>query len=378
MALTPKPYNPLQRIFKAVFRGKPNILADVDVNRYHDILHRSIGDLWKIAGGDFSTIFTIDSLGYDSSGRLEYAFSWTAFTVVVQGCEFTVPAGSINGLTANDDYPSLRGYLAATKQLVTFADDPVLSGVNGSTLPSALPGADHEVYHSERLIWTVHPDPPALNPGEDLILPIASVVPMPGPAGKVARLYNLSLSAYSDRLKSILGDKFGVTNMIELNQVVLDLLYNYRGEPPGTVKMFMGNSSLHFDNTGLGLGAWASWARLNGQGGRIDARGRVPICYDGRPTNPGGGVWDAAYNTMGNLVGVKETTLVLANIPPHTHPIIASTSTSFGGFNAVPGVNPAGTESGGNTGSAGGSGGSALPFSNIPPAFVVDFVIRLF
>lgn len=129
----------------------------------------------------------------------------------------------------------------------------------------------------------------------------------------------------------------------------------------------------NFDGTGLGVNERLGWAVCNGANGTRDRRGRFPVGWDNRNTDPANGWWDILYNTMGQTGGEKEHTLTIAEMPAHNHGITASTEASFAGSGKVPGVNAGGTESGGNTDSR----GSGTPHENRPPFIVTLYIQKL-
>lgn len=104
----------------------------------------------------------------------------------------------------------------------------------------------------------------------------------------------------------------------------------------------------HYDPTGVGLAgteAWG-WALCNGQGGRADLRGRVTVGLD--PDR-------ADYDAVGDTGGVETVTLLVAQIPAHTHPLKMNVDTDGGsgqtltraGNAGASGVTPASDPAGG-------------------------------
>lgn len=96
--------------------------------------------------------------------------------------------------------------------------------------------------------------------------------------------------------------------------------YSYRRKmtPSGQVIMFVGDLS---NFTGAGTGRWAldGFALMDGRNGTFDMRGRMPIGYDERATDPGNGVWDPSYRNVGAAGGDKRVALTVAEMPVHRH-----------------------------------------------------------
>lgn len=88
--------------------------------------------------------------------------------------------------------------------------------------------------------------------------------------------------------------------------------------PLGDIRMRAALST-SFDGTGLGKWDLKGWALANGANGTLDLRSRFPVAYDGRISDPGGNLWDVAYNTPGTAGGEKAHTLTTAEIPAHRH-----------------------------------------------------------
>lgn len=88
--------------------------------------------------------------------------------------------------------------------------------------------------------------------------------------------------------------------------------------PAGDIRMRAALST-SFDGTGLGKWDLKGWALCNGANGTLDLRSRFPVAYDSRISDPGGNLWDVAYNTPGANGGEKEHTLTTAEMPSHRH-----------------------------------------------------------
>lgn len=391
--LNPKPFNRLQKIIRAIHKGKPNLLTNVDLNRHFDILRDSSDYLWKLMGTDFNAVFTNASI-YNplNSNSLVVDVTWQAFTVVIRAVQLSVPAGGFSFETAEQNYPALRIYLIAKKRVATFSTDPDISGVTAPTLPTALASSEHEVFYAERVDWSVYPNTPVLAPDEEIVCRLATVIPIQSADSYTPKLFKLSHSAYTDRLKQLLGDKFGDCNLAELNHYILEYFFNYATEPVGTWKGYHGSTTGNFDATGLGINKFAGWAFPNGANDTPDWRGRGPLMFDNRTINPGNGIWDPEINpqlnsTKGNLIGERKHTLTIAEMPKHGHQVKDGNSGSS--------TNPLTGGNAGDTGFSGmdfGSGwigsdtadsywlkatGGGQGHNNIQPSFVTGIILRV-
>lgn len=384
MALNPKPFNRADLINKAIHKGKPNLFAAPDINRHLDILKDSADMLWKLSGTVYNNPFTNLSVYNAGAGdRLDANFSWTGFTVIVRGMEFTIEPDAHIATYSATPFPALRIHLVATKTLVDFALDPVMSGVSGGTLPTPLPSSDHEVFSAPRLAITEYPNAPALGPGEEVICKIATIIPSKTATYQEAKLFALCNSFYTKMLTDIVGNKFGDDiSLVEMNEYVLNYFLNYLTEPIGVWKGFHGTISGNFDPTGLGINRFVGWAFMNGLNSTPDWRGRTPIMFDDRTVDPGNGIWDSAYNTFGNQVGEKAHALSIGEMPAHSHRVIqgntegnfyvndfggSSSQQSLKGDNASNSTIPIRTETIG--------GGTA--HENRQPSVVTGFILRI-
>lgn len=123
------------------------------------------------------------------------------------------------------------------------------------------------------------------------------------------------------------------------------------------------------------------WSICDGTNDTPDLRGRFVIGYDERTTDPGGGVWDSDYNTIGAIGGEKRHTLTGSELPTHQHNLAFDTIDDPGGtFEAI--IIPGATEGHseldpgirGVSGSKTGTGGQS--HENRPPYYVVAYIMK--
>lgn len=146
-----------------------------------------------------------------------------------------------------------------------------------------------------------------------------------------------------------------------------------------------------------------------------DLRGRFIVGYDDRTSDPANGYWDSNYNTPHMTGGQKTVTLNAGNLPPHQHTVsnsgtdggTVSISTAgdhnhtypmkddsdnqddnsgypetgnAGGSDMTGYTNNNGNHShgiSGNTGNGSSLGLNSAPVNNIPPYYVIVYLIKL-
>ncbi len=378
MPLDAKPYSAIERIYRAIFKTKPNFFTDSDLNRQFEINATVQRALNLAASANSNLLMTASGMSY-LGGNLTFTILWPSISVVFQGMQFDVSEGSISGTTVTPltgaSHAAIRVYLIATKKTVTFSDDPVISGVTGSTLTSPQPGAEHIVYSLPRFAWSRHTELPILGLDEEIICPMATIIPM-GPGVPVPKFYMLTLAAYTNKFVSLLGNYFNPSSALELNQYMLDYMLNYLKDPIGTWKGFHGDVTGKFDSTGLGLDAYIGWAFMNGNNGTQDFRGRSPIMFDERISDPFNAIWDPLYNTIGNVIGAKKHVLSTAEMPPHSHTVTLYKNPRGPNDNPDHTLTEVVTVNGTaiiNTSSA----GTGDPHNNLQPSFVTGMILRI-
>lgn len=169
-------------------------------------------------------------------------------------------------------------------------------------------------------------------------------------------------------------------------------VYARATSPEGDIRMRAVLSD-RLDNTGLGQWELLGWALCNGSNGTFDLRGRFPIGYDNRNSDPANGIWDVDYNTVGETGGEKAHTLVMGEMPKHTHTGSASATgaVTAGNYGVVKRSN-SGDATTTDTVDATGSGtepdvlnppfhlpaaGNDQPHENRPPYKVIVFIQRI-
>lgn len=80
-------------------------------------------------------------------------------------------------------------------------------------------------------------------------------------------------------------------------------------------------TSDRFAPGGLGKWEYLGFAMCNGSNGTYDLRGRFPVGYDNRATDPGGpgSVWRPEYFVPGTTGGKDEVALIISEMPAHNH-----------------------------------------------------------
>ncbi len=166
----------------------------------------------------------------------------------------------------------------------------------------------------------------------------------------------------------------------ELSGVYPNLIITASGDPKDTVKMFVGDTTFHFNATGLGVtAAWTGWAIANGQNGTKDLRGRVPMQMTNADSANHGYSNDvknvAAYNTVGNYGGEEKHLLTTDELPEFVLDIPTSDNGTANGSQQNPAWsdNENVAEGLSHTNAFGGD----EPHNNLQPYFVLCFVQKI-
>jgi hypothetical protein len=184
MPIAPKPFNISEKIRRRIFKPKPNIYSDVDINQETeaivDAVERIASRLGSVTENLSVTVNTLQltksggiyTLNYDISlgGNGQYYYGKTV--------RFDLPnasfASAMAGLAGANpgELPTVTIYLIAKVRTVTFAQDPVMSGID---VGFPLASSDTIQWYGERLAKSENGVLPTLSPDEVLIGKVLSV-----------------------------------------------------------------------------------------------------------------------------------------------------------------------------------------------------------
>jgi hypothetical protein len=165
-----KPYDALQKIKKAIFRGSPNLVTAPDYNRSLDIMASATSDVQrtsKLIGGGGIVSYTVENATQVASGEYsplagaEYLvlgnITISDILVSYNGAQFVIPQKVFSG-TQNLAVGVEVNFIVIAKEVLhtraTDAPDYLISGAKFSdgTIKDA---ADHIVYEEEQVIMTI-------------------------------------------------------------------------------------------------------------------------------------------------------------------------------------------------------------------------------
>jgi hypothetical protein len=367
MAINPKNFNPTQLIQKMLFRGRPNIMADVDLNRQGDLLRFNLDTDNNLIGATSPVVIT-GSASYDGSGNLTYNLTVPATTWTIRGCTFSTASTNIAGTLAGA-HKSLFIYLMAQQKLVTFADDQTMSGINSPDFATPLAAADNEVYFTPIIVARAYPDVTIatleanVGGGNKVISLVGGVIPLAISGGFVARLATYTAVGVGSELKGSSfynGNKFNGSSFPEIISHIIGVIKGILGtsDKIGMCTFYSGPLTGVWDTvSGLGIsGGWQGWAIMDTRNGTEDAVGKSFIGLDTSYT---------PFDTIGNTGGEKDHILIEQELPhitihSNTNPTSSGTRWPFQvgpGYNTTPEVAE--------------SFGSDLPHNNMHPYVVL-------
>lgn len=163
MAITAKPFDAFEKIRRREFKPKTNVFSHVDINQETEAIVDAIEKISDRLGARLEGYaLTVNSLTLTKPSTLykvEYDidFSPVSGFVYAKNVRFEVPAtvlasplGGVEG-TGADILPQVDFYLVAKKKTVTFLDDNVMAGIDGTGFPAPLPSSDAIVWEGERI-----------------------------------------------------------------------------------------------------------------------------------------------------------------------------------------------------------------------------------
>lgn len=285
--LNPKPFVVAEKIFRRLFKGKPSIFADVDINQQSLIDDQGFKIISSALGG-YSTGFNPILSGLLWNGvQMSYTVSsLTGAKLNYNKIEFDIPSFSLTG--SNVPVMPAPGYagsvvnfwLVAEKYTTSFVDDNVLAGIDGPGLGSALPSSDAIRYKNEVVVRSVGSGIlPILTTGQEVISLLCQIAfkyvastdsYQPYLQKNVINLGEFNLKAfpnpfYNTDPSGVIGNLLSFIDYFEQQlQNFYYTLYNALVERQGTVKYFYGDINTNFDPSGLGIGQWSGYALCNG------------------------------------------------------------------------------------------------------------------
>ncbi len=185
MTINAKPFSIAEKIRKRIFYGKPNVYAHVDINQSTDVDVYALDSIASRLGGNISVdaitgtfIYTNNEAGNSYSLEYTIANATSGVKVYHKNIAFDLPTFSLSnvGTPLVTSSPALLNlYLIAKLKTVTFADDNVMAGVDGTGFTAPIASSDAQVYELERVELTQEGTLPTLGSGEQIICKIASV-----------------------------------------------------------------------------------------------------------------------------------------------------------------------------------------------------------
>lgn len=178
MPITPKPFNAADNLIKTVFRGAPNIFADVDLNRQIDLQNNlddhflaNVGGRWRSTAANPLNL----TAEYSALGALTWFYSFTDAVYQHRGSELKF-SGTTGGTLVGPN-ATVRFYLMGRRELLTFGTNPVLCGIQTDVFPNPVAGADVVRWADCGLYAASGVTLPAVPPGYELLACVALIAP---------------------------------------------------------------------------------------------------------------------------------------------------------------------------------------------------------
>jgi len=182
-ALDPKPFNILDKIVKRVFKGKPAIYADVDINQAISIDEYAFNSIFDNLGAVSTDFAPTTPTFVQTATQLEFEVDYVGGgKLKYKKTEFDIPAFNFQRLAGSKITISTRAnavcnfWLIAKRNTIDFATDPAMGGVDGTGLASPLPSSDAVTYSDERVDMTIGTDvAPTLSSDEEVIVLLCQI-----------------------------------------------------------------------------------------------------------------------------------------------------------------------------------------------------------
>lgn len=176
MSITPKPFSAADSLIKTVFRGAPNIFADVDLNRQLDLLEYVDEHLVSNVGGKWYT--NSDNplsivANYDTAGALIITASALGVYYEHQGAQLVIDVALRD--TNPGPWGSARVYLVARREALNFGTNDALCGIQTDVYPNLVAGADVVRWTDARFILGFELIVPPLGTDYELLACVAFI-----------------------------------------------------------------------------------------------------------------------------------------------------------------------------------------------------------
>lgn len=168
-----KPFSFDEMLRRTIFKGRPNFFNAKDFNKELLIIHSFIEEFNSVFAVSSDVVFTIPSFnevvnsGTNTIDR-SMNINWSAGTILYKGVRFKITTGGVSSYTQTYSVPntsiSPKGVkpptyicLVGELGLVTYADDPVLCGIQSDEVPASVPTVDVEQYKNINIVLTDNP-----------------------------------------------------------------------------------------------------------------------------------------------------------------------------------------------------------------------------
>lgn len=170
-----KPFIKQEMLRRTIFKGRPNFFNAKDLNKELLIIHSYMEDFNNRMAIISNVKFTIANFSetFDNmTGKWTRIvnITWTSGRILYKGVEFQIPAGGMPidfeqiydnpDTTVSPKEVKPPSYLCLTAELntVTYADNPILGGIQSDEVPNSVPTVDVEQYSNPTFFMTDEPD----------------------------------------------------------------------------------------------------------------------------------------------------------------------------------------------------------------------------
>lgn len=168
-----KPFSFSEMLRRTIFLGRPNFFNAKDFNKELLIIHSFIEEFNKVFAVTSNLEFSITSFTENLNSSTNVVtrtlnIQWTGGTVLYNGVKFNITADGISGYTQTftkpDDTispkevrPNTYLVLSADLQTITYADNPVLCGIQSDEVLATVPTVNVEQYKNIEIHLTGDP-----------------------------------------------------------------------------------------------------------------------------------------------------------------------------------------------------------------------------